>query len=828
VANQNFGEQLSRLSGNVYQDAGDDGINGAGEVGIGGVTITLTGTDVNGTPVWLTTTTDASGHYEFTDLLPPNGSGYTITETQPTTFVDGKDTAGSVGGNASVNDVISTITFTTPGTNGIDYNFGELPSTPPTPVGTVWIGGLVYLDANRNGIIEPGDAPMAGVKVYLKDSAGNTVGTTVTAADGTYVFTGLTPGGTYSVVEDQPVGYGSSQAPTNSIPVTAPATGGSTGFNFGETLSTISGSVYVDSNNDGVKQATETPIGGVTVTLTGTAADGTLVNLTTTTGPDGGYRFPNLKAGNYTVTETQPASYGDGKDTSGSLPATTTNDRHAAIELPTGADAPGYNFGEVETGSVTTFLEGRVFIDRGADGMTPNGALEAGEPGVGGVKLTLKDANGNVVGVTYTLPDGSYRFNGITPGTYTVEQTQPNGYGSSTPNTLTVTVPLAGSSNNNFGETLGATFGRVFSDPNGNGTRDAGEVGIGGVTITLTGKDANGNPIVRTTTTNPDGSWSITDLPPSDTAGYTITETQPTGWLDGSDASSRNGTIANDSVSGVIIGAGQVRESGNYGEIAPVSLGNFVWADTNANGLQDGGEAGIAGVAVTLIGKDVLGNDVSLTTTSDANGAYGFSDLRPGTYKVTFAGPNGLIPTYVGVGSDRGTNSDAASDCSCVTVNLGGNASLTDTSANRPDLDAGFVVPVSVAGTLYNNNDRNGSFSAGDTPKAGALVTIQGHGADGILGTSDDPAPVTVTTDANGRYQVGGLLPGSYTVSAADRPAAAVTIPPGTQGVADFPYPPRRLPVTGADVFTILVVAFGLVTIGVGLVGLQRRRRITG
>ncbi|MCY7298938.1 MAG: choice-of-anchor E domain-containing protein, partial [Ilumatobacteraceae bacterium] len=33
--------------------------------------------------------------------------------------------------------------------------------------------------------------------------------------------------------------------------------------------------------------------------------------------------------------------------------------------------------------------------------------------------------------------------------------------------------------------------------------------------------------------------------------------------------------------------------------ILPVSVGNFVWSDSNGNGIQDGGEPGIAGVTVT-------------------------------------------------------------------------------------------------------------------------------------------------------------------------------------------------------------------------------------
>ncbi|MEJ1959221.1 MAG: SdrD B-like domain-containing protein, partial [Nitrosomonadales bacterium] len=71
------------LSGTVFNDVNFNGTLDSGEPGIAGVTLTLTGTDLLGNTVNQTTTTDSTGKYSFTGLLTPNGSGYTITETQP-------------------------------------------------------------------------------------------------------------------------------------------------------------------------------------------------------------------------------------------------------------------------------------------------------------------------------------------------------------------------------------------------------------------------------------------------------------------------------------------------------------------------------------------------------------------------------------------------------------------------------------------------------------------------------------------------------------------------------------------------------------------------
>ena len=88
----------SSLSGYVYHDANNNGVKDPGETGIA-TTVTLTGEDFFGDAVSLTTTSDATtGAYSFTDLFPGT---YTITETQPAGYLDGKDTIGTPGGTTT-------------------------------------------------------------------------------------------------------------------------------------------------------------------------------------------------------------------------------------------------------------------------------------------------------------------------------------------------------------------------------------------------------------------------------------------------------------------------------------------------------------------------------------------------------------------------------------------------------------------------------------------------------------------------------------------------------------------------------------------------------
>lgn len=109
------------LSGFVYFDSNNNGVFDAGELAIGDVTITLTGSKASdSTSVNQTTKTASDGSYSFSGLAP---GSYTLKETQPTLVTDGKDTVGSLGGTVT-NDQISLTLAANAGSTGND--FGEL------------------------------------------------------------------------------------------------------------------------------------------------------------------------------------------------------------------------------------------------------------------------------------------------------------------------------------------------------------------------------------------------------------------------------------------------------------------------------------------------------------------------------------------------------------------------------------------------------------------------------------------------------------------------------------------------------------------------------
>ncbi|HNL07202.1 MAG TPA: SdrD B-like domain-containing protein, partial [Chitinophagales bacterium] len=98
--------------------------------------------------------------------------------------------------------------------------------------------------------------------------------------------------------------------------------------------------------------------------------------------------------------------------------------------------------------------------------------------------------------------------------------------------------------------------------------------------------------------------------------------------------------------------------------LIPAVYGNYVWLDTNQNGLQDDGQTGVSGVRVDLYkdNGDGLSNPstdlwVGFTVT-DATGQYVFPALTPGDYFAVFSPPTGYTTSPSNTGSDDAIDSD--------------------------------------------------------------------------------------------------------------------------------------------------------------------------
>ena len=405
--------EAASISGYVHVDLDGDCTNDPGEPPLEGVVIRLV--DESGAVI-RTTTTNANGFYIFDDLAPGT---YGVIEEQPDGYLNGATQVGSLGGVLGV-DTVTEIVLPA-GVEAVEYNFCEvLPGS---------ISGFVYVSTTEDCEHTPDSPPIAGVTIELRDAAGTVITTTLTDANGYYLFDDLAPG-IYSVHEIQPAGYFNGATHVGSV-------GGVLGddvvseimllsavdaveYNFCEIPpADLCGWVYVDANNNGQRDTGEVGIGGVTLELKD--AQGNPTGLTTITDADGRYCFLDLRPGTYAVGEIQPVGYLDGLDSPGTEGGFAQNpgDMIMGIALKPGVSADEYNFGELLPASIGGHVVAR-------DG--ENCEIELGATPISGVTVQLLDANGSIVATTTTNANGQYLFNELLPGTYSVLEIQPTGY----------------------------------------------------------------------------------------------------------------------------------------------------------------------------------------------------------------------------------------------------------------------------------------------------------------------------------------------------------------------------------------------------------------
>ncbi len=851
-----------QVSGRVFSDTNNNGLFDGSDTGLGGVALNLTGVDLNNLPVSQSTVTGSDGRYVFSGLA---AGTYIVTEpNQPGGTNNGITTPGSTGGTATAVTVVPSVISGIPlsGTNTISSN-NNFAETPAPNTNAASISGFVYVDANNSGSFDTGEVGISGVTVNLTgvDINGATVNlSTTTVLGGSYHFWNLAASNAagYTLTEIQPTSYldgkttvpaGSPGTPTS----TKPVAGGSPdvvskivlgtnvalfNYNFGEQAgSGISGNVYVDANNNGVFDAGEQGIGGVTVKLTGTDINGNAVNLSTTTASDGSYHFTGVAASNaagYAITEIQPAAYGDGKTTvaagnpgsaSSSKPVATGGaDVIGKVVLPANGNLGGYNFGEIASSTVS----GYVYVD-----VNKNGVKDAGDSGIAGVTVTLTgiDLNGAAVNLsTSTAADGSYAFSKLLPSGpagYTITETQPTAYqdgktsvAAGNPGTATSAKPVAGGAADaisgivlvggvtladyDFGELAGSSIsGFVYVDANNNGVKDAGEAGIPGVGVRLTGNTANGTPINLTTVTAADGSFTFPGLGASDAAGYTITETQPAGYTDGKTtvvAGSPGTPVGakpvavgnNDVIGGVVLVNGASASGYLFGELAipslkPPIVNGYVWLDANHSRVRplDGSQLGQPGWTVQLTQNGTL----ICTATTDNDGFYQFDNLHcPGYensglptgsgFTITFSKNGDTLPNVPISGGDRGIASPTGGQITNITLHP------SDTVVEQD-------LPLDPSGVVYDSLTRK--------PVAGATVTISGPaGFDPATQLVGSTAARVQVVGADGLYQF--LLQNNYpsgvytltiTAPAGYLPAPSTSLPAcsGAANVGLFPSP---------------------------------------
>lgn len=609
------------------------------------------------------------------------------------------------------------------------------------------IGDYVWLDQNENGLQDAAEPGVNGVKAELYSEGGTKLSETLTGNDfagnpGYYLFPNLDAGNYYIVFRPSATYEGVTAAGVGADPEkdsNANPANGTTGLitlTDGEKNHAVDAGlvlkkavlgdyVWLDANGNGQQDAAETGMNGLKVELYSGA--GLLLSTTTTAtnnGQDGYYDFRKLNPGTYKVKVALPSTaYGFVPKNQGAItsldsdvnPDTGYTD---TITLVQGEENLKVDAGLVKlpVGSIGDF----VWMD-----MNNNGIQDPTEKGLNQVKVQLYNDQKVLVAQTVTADRagaaGYYLFDNLTTGNYYVKFLVPYALTSKhvgaqkdkdsdadTQGWTELLTLLPGENLDTIDAgvyipwpgglstlTKGSLGDRVWNDANANGVQDAGEKGRNGITVELyNAKNERVSSVVTADHDGKPGYYLFDNLDPGNyqvrfklPATDSFTEARKGDSMerdsDVDPATGRTGTL--------LLGLGENILSVDAGLLpgkkpnALGKLGDRVWLDTNANGIQEAGESGLNGVTVQLY--DESGTLLSTALTSGDSGQPGmylFADLPKGEYRLKLIAPVGYAFTVAEASGDAQSDSNAAATGWTQQITLGeGEANLS--------IDAGLV-----------------------------------------------------------------------------------------------------------------------------------------
>ena len=605
------------------------------------------------------------------------------------------------------------------------------------------LSGKVYYDANESSSFDNGEDPFKDITVELLGADGNVVATTKTDADGNYSFTGL-DAGTYTVKvtkageiaeltqTEDPDGTKDNASGAITLNADNPVR---ENVNFGYIKKhAISGNVYLDQNRDKTKNTGDIDLSGVTVKLLD--KDGNVVG-TTTTDADGNYSFTGLNDGTYTVQVDKTGPLADKEQTED--PSGKTDSRSQAITFTrTDPDVTNVNFGYADNYSI----HGLVYRD--GDRNETHGATEKG---YANQTVELRDNDGKVVATTTTDENGAYSFEKLPAGDYTVkvvkdgaltdlDQTEdPDSTKDSTSGVISLGNDHRTETDVNFGYIANNSInGTIYRDGDRDGKKGDTEGRYSGVTVQLLDKDGK---VIATTTTDKDGKYSFEHLPDGT---YSVKVVKDGALTDTDQTGDPDNKLDNASEPITLDEKNPTKGDVDFGYVPNNTIKGTVYRDDNRDKTINGDEPGLERVSVQLLDEN---GKVLQTLDTDADGNYAFQHLPDGKYTVKVV-RSSSIKDY-----DQTEDPDATVDDTSAVYTMGPENSLQE------KVNFGYVPDYSIAGRVYRDSDKSGSYTDGEETFSG--VTVDLLDKDGkVIGTT--------TTDKDGNYSFEKLPAGTYRV----------------------------------------------------------------
>ncbi|MBL0027043.1 MAG: carboxypeptidase regulatory-like domain-containing protein [Saprospiraceae bacterium] len=182
------------------------------------------------------------------------------------------------------------------------------------------------------------------------------------------------------------------------------------------------------------------------------------------------------------------------------------------------------------------------------------------------------------------------------------------------------------------------------------------------------------------------------------------------------------------------------------------SIGDFVWNDLNANGIQDQNEKGIGGIKILLNGIDGFGNTGNQTTISNMDGYYIFENLNPGEYTLFV---DSLPANYTFTNPDIGLDDNLDSDA------LEGFVSGITISGGQADRsrDFGLVKSLDIGDYIWEDKNSNGIQDIGEMGIGSVNISLKG------IDFKGENVQMNTVSDSFGKYLFKNIYPGKYTIT---------------------------------------------------------------